>query len=227
MHTIDFDSRAPRRFDPNRFNESTARHGYLAVGVPGILAGVDLALREYGTKPFKTLAEHALALAENGIIVTPRLARSFDQLLRNLDTASRQAYFPHGVPAEGTTWVQADLEAPDSPTRRGRDREFLQRRHCRHDSRQVQAGGGVLAAEDFQDFRATVVEPARIDYRGCEIFTPPLPSGGLTSLSILKTLEQFDLSQLAPWAQSTSSCSPARRIWPGESGSSTSAIRIS
>ena len=29
--------------------------------------------------------------------------------------------------------------------------------------------------------------------------TPPLPSGGLTSLSILKTLEQFDLSQLSPW----------------------------
>jgi gamma-glutamyltranspeptidase / glutathione hydrolase len=199
VQTIDFDSRAPRRFDPTRLNESTARHGYLAVGVPGILAGIDLALREYGTKPFKTLAKQALALAENGIIVTPRLARSFDQLLRDFDTVSRQAYFPHGVPAEGSTWMQSDLARL---IRRLGDEglaSFYNGDIAATMARQVQAGGGVLVADDFHDFRATVVEPARIDYRGYGIYTPPLPSGGLTSLSILKTLEQFDLTRLAPW----------------------------
>jgi gamma-glutamyltranspeptidase/glutathione hydrolase len=64
---------------------------------------------------------------------------------------------------------------------------------------QVQAHGGVLAEDDLNDFEATIVEPLHIDYRGHTLFTPPLPSGGLTSLSILKTLEQFDLAKLTPW----------------------------
>jgi gamma-glutamyltranspeptidase/glutathione hydrolase len=63
----------------------------------------------------------------------------------------------------------------------------------------VQQGGGSLAEADFHDFRASVAEPAHIAYRGFELYTPPLPSGGPTSLSILKTLEQFDFAQLSPW----------------------------
>jgi gamma-glutamyltranspeptidase/glutathione hydrolase len=198
VHTIDFDSRAPRKFDPATFNETSGRTGYLAVGTPGVVAGIDLALQEYGTLPFKTLAQHALALAENGISVTPRLASSFEQL-KNMDEASRRAYFPKGVPAKGDTWVQADLarlirrlgdEGPGS---------FYTGEIAATIARGVQAGGGVLAEEDFRDFRAAVVEPLHINYRGYDLYTPPLPSGGLTSLTILKTLEQFNLSKLTPW----------------------------
>jgi len=57
----------------------------------------------------------------------------------------------------------------------------------------------VLSEDDFRDFHARNVDPLQINYRGFDLFTPPLPSGGLTSLSILKTLEQFELSQLEPW----------------------------
>jgi gamma-glutamyltranspeptidase/glutathione hydrolase len=65
--------------------------------------------------------------------------------------------------------------------------------------RQVQAGGGILAEDDFERYQPTVVEPLAIDYRGFRIVTPPPPSGGLTSLQILKVLEQFGLSALEPW----------------------------
>jgi gamma-glutamyltranspeptidase/glutathione hydrolase len=114
-----------------------------------------------------------------------------------MDSDSRRAYFPHGVPAAGSNWVQPDLAGL---IRRLGDEgiaSFYDGDIATTIARQVQAGGGVLTAEDFHDFRATVVEPLRIDYRGHEIFTPPLPSGGLTSLCILKTLEQFDLLNLA------------------------------
>jgi len=199
VHAIDFDSRAPLKFDPATFNEQSALHGYLAVGVPGNVAGIDLALREYGTLSFKTLSKHALHLAENGVTVTPKLARSFEELAKTIDPVSRRAYFPGGVPAEGATWVQADLarlirrlgdEGPAS---------FYTGGIAATIARQVQAGGGALGEEDFREFRASVVEPLHINYRGYDLYTPPLPSGGLTSLSILKTLEQFDLAELTPW----------------------------
>src|SRR5205814_9073456 len=66
--------------------------------------------------------------------------------------------------------------------------------------RQVRAGGGILAEEDFERYQPAVVEPLAIDYRGVHVLTPPPPSGGLTSLQILKVLEQFELSGLEPWS---------------------------
>ena len=77
VQTIDFDSRAPLKFDPSTFSEAAGRHGYLAVGAPGVVAGIDIALQQFGTLPFKTLAKPAMAHAAEGIEVTPRLASSF------------------------------------------------------------------------------------------------------------------------------------------------------
>ncbi|HEX2477066.1 MAG TPA: gamma-glutamyltransferase [Lacipirellulaceae bacterium] len=199
VHALDFDSRAPRNFDPATFNQSSARHGCLATGVPGIVAGIDLALREYGSLPFKTIAKSAVALAENGIVVTSELANTFKRLATQMDEISRRAHFPNGVPSEGATWVQTDLARL---IRRLGDEglaSFYKGDIAATIARQVQQGGGTLAEEDFHDFRASFVEPLHIAYRGHELYTPPLPSGGLTSLSILKTLEQFDVAQLAPW----------------------------
>jgi gamma-glutamyltranspeptidase/glutathione hydrolase len=199
VHAIDFTSRAPSKFDPAHFTEESGRHGYLAVGTPGIVAGIELALARFGTLPFKRLARHAVALAVNGIVVTPGMSRAFRGLDRSLDPLSRRAYFPGGVPSEGSTWVQADLARL---IRRLGDeglRSFYQGDIAATIARQVQAGGGVLDEQDLRDFQATVAEPLHIGYRDYDLYTPPLPSGGLTSLSILKTLEQFDVARLAPW----------------------------
>ncbi|HEY3395286.1 MAG TPA: gamma-glutamyltransferase [Lacipirellulaceae bacterium] len=199
VHAVDFDSRAPRAFDPDTFSKSSALHGCLAVGVPGIVAGIDLALREYGSLPFKTLAQPALALAQEGTVVTRELAGRFNNLAKQIDSVSRRAYFPNGVPMAGSRWVQTDLarlirrlgdEGPAS---------FYKGEIAATIARQVQQGGGTLAESDFRDFRASIVDPLYVPYRGYELYTPPLPSAGLTSLSILRTLEQFDAAELAPW----------------------------
>lgn len=199
VRAIDSDTRAPRRFDSATFTERTANYGYLAVGVPGVIAGIDLALRELGSRPFKDLAKYSLVLAEKGIKVLASMSHSLQGVAKVMDPVSRNAYFPDGVPAAGGAWVQADLarlirrlgdEGPAS---------FYSGETAAVIARQIQANGGALAEEDFHAYRATDVEPLHITYRGHDLYTPPPPSGGLTSLSILKTLEQFDLSQIAPW----------------------------
>jgi gamma-glutamyltranspeptidase/glutathione hydrolase len=65
--------------------------------------------------------------------------------------------------------------------------------------KQVAAGGGILTEEDFARYEPRVVEPLHVSYKGFEIFTPPPPSGGVTMLSILKTLEGFDLGKRQRW----------------------------
>jgi gamma-glutamyltranspeptidase/glutathione hydrolase len=194
VHAIDFTTRAPRRLDIARLNEKSAVRGYLAVSVPAIFAGIDLALREYGSMSFKRLAEPAIAHAENGIAVTPYLGLLFERL-NDLDATSRRAFFPHDKPKQGAQWSQPELA---KLLRRLGDEgaaSFYVGDLPATIAKQVQAGGGVLTVDDFREAPATVVDALRISYRGFELFTPPLPSGGLTTLSILKTLEQFDLSK--------------------------------
>src|SRR6478672_3355128 len=48
--SVDFDSRAPKAFRSDLFDAEKVRNlGYLSLSVPTVVAGLDLALRTYGT----------------------------------------------------------------------------------------------------------------------------------------------------------------------------------
>lgn len=195
--TIDFDSRAPLAFEPGSFNEKSATFGHLAVGVPGVVAGLDLALSKYGTLPWKAVSRHALELAEGGIVVGARLKKSFDEFSAHADPTSLAAFFPNGAaPAAGERWVQKDLARVIGAINDGGAEAFYRGDIGRQIARHVKANGGALSDEDFRRFRALEVAPVVASYRGHALYTPPVPSAGLTSLSILKTLEHFDLASL-------------------------------
>ncbi len=199
--TIEFDSRAPLEFRPELFSDpAKANHGYLAVGVPGVVAGLDLALKKHGTQSWKDVSAHALHLAEDGIVVNAHLLKGLQSLAGTTDPESLKAYFPAGQPPElGELWTQKDLAAVIRAVGEGGAEAFYRGEIAQKIVKQVRENGGVLSEKDFNQFKALEGEPVHINYRGYDIYTPPPPSGGLTSLSILKTLEQFDLSQLEPW----------------------------
>src|SRR5262249_47041112 len=110
------------------------------------------------------------------------------------------AWFPDGaIPTAGTLWAQRDQarllrrligEGPEALYRGELPRTIV---------RQIRERGGILSEADFERYAPALVEPLAIDYRGWPILTPPPPSGGITALQILKTLETFDLSGVPPW----------------------------
>src|SRR5205814_6916331 len=97
---------------------------------------------------------------------------------------------PRGLPEVGTLWTQPDLGrflrrlAEEGP------QAFYHGDVPRQIVRQVREQGGILAEEDFERYRPEIVAPLATAYRGYRVLTPPPPSGGLTSLQILRTLEQ-------------------------------------
>ncbi len=223
--TIDFDSRAPRAFKPENFTELNANYGYLAPGVPGITAGLDLALRKYGTLSWKKVTRHSFELADQGFIVNAELAKMFAQFPLHADSKSIATLFPDSnVPAVGERWVQKDLARTIHEIGSGGADAFYRGDIARQIVKHVRENGGILAEEDFRDFHAQEVAPLHITYRGHEFYTPPVPSAGLTSFSILKTLEQFDLAALDPWgpeyfhlfAQASKLCWQERFQWLGD-----------
>lgn len=200
VSALDFDSRAPLAFDPARYpTAAVAQHGYLAVATPGVVAGLDLALRKFGTKSWRECCGHALSLAEEGFAVDKTLKTNFDSFVKNADKASLHALLPTGKALElGERWVQKDLAAllrklGDDPA------SFYHGEIPRMVAKQMKENGGLLAEQDFEKFEAKVVDALKINYRGLDLFTPPPPSGGITSFGILKTLEQFDLSKHQRW----------------------------
>src|SRR5918911_3006124 len=78
----DFREVAPAKASPTMFikdgkyNPELHHNSYLAVGVPGTVAGLHMAWREQGKLPWKRLVEPAMALARDGFIVSDALARS-------------------------------------------------------------------------------------------------------------------------------------------------------
>lgn len=204
VETINFDARAPKAYRPELYagKPQAATYGYLAIGVPGVVAGLDLALKRYGTKSWREVSRTAIRLAEQGVRVDGALQGKLKRWAGLTDAESLRAIFPSGeLPAVGDLWRQPDLarlirRLGDDPS------QFYRGDVARQIIRQIQANGGILTEEDFRDFHADVGAPLRIAYRGHDICTPPPPSGGITTLGILKTLEQFDLRQLGRWTAS-------------------------
>jgi gamma-glutamyltranspeptidase/glutathione hydrolase len=90
-----------------------SRYSGLAVGVPGTVAGMALALEQFGTISLAEALAPAIALAERGITVSPDLAQSLEGAAERLQKwpASAEVFYKDGGETyrPGETLVQADL----------------------------------------------------------------------------------------------------------------------
>jgi gamma-glutamyltranspeptidase/glutathione hydrolase len=194
--SVDFDSRAPKAFRDELYHTEDARKlGYLSITTPAVVAGLDLALRTYGTMSWSEVTQHAIKLAEEGFPLDPVLHLNVSNWVKQADPVSLHAFLPDGkVPKVGEPFIQKDF---------GKFLRILAERGPgalyhgeipRMIAKQVQSHGGILAEEDFHADLAQDVAPLKITYRGCDVYTSPLPAGGISTLQILKTLERFELT---------------------------------
>jgi gamma-glutamyltranspeptidase/glutathione hydrolase len=114
----DFRERAPMAASPTMFlvdgRYSAERHhdSHLSVGVPGTVAGLQLAWADGGRLPWKRLVAPAIALAREGFPVTDGLARSLREVLPEMKRypASLAQFSHEGTPLEmGDVLKQPDL----------------------------------------------------------------------------------------------------------------------
>lgn len=204
---IDFREKAPLAAHPRMFLDSAGEYSssihhdsYLAVGVPGTVAGLALAHERYGTLPWEQLVEPAVKLAEEGFEVMPYLARSLASILPAMEPfpASIAAYSKDGVPYEaGELLRQPDLARTLARIRdEGRD-GFYRGETARLLVEEMERGGGLITLEDLERYEAKEREPVRGSYRGYEIIgMPPPSSGGVAVIEMLNILEGFDLRSM-------------------------------
>ncbi|WP_244325788.1 gamma-glutamyltransferase [Shewanella aestuarii] len=184
----------------NAVDKLSREHG-LAVGVPGTVMGMELALKHYGTMSLQQVIAPAIKLAQDGIIVTLDLANSLAGLKRRIaQWPSSKAIFyrPDGSNFEvGDTLKQPELAHSFSLIAQQGSKGFYQGETAEKIVNAVQQAGGVMSLTDLAHYKVVEREPIRGQYRGYEVISmPPPSSGGVHIIEMLNVLEHFPIDKL-------------------------------
>ncbi|MFC4548703.1 MULTISPECIES: gamma-glutamyltransferase family protein [Halorussus] len=174
-----------------------------AVGVPGTLRAIDVALKRFGTMSIDELIGPAVELAAPGgrtATVDQHLAETIAEEVDNFNEAARNVFVPGGQPLQaGDELVQPDLAKTFRLIRERGVSAFYRGEIARAIADTVQRAGGSMTVDDLAAYNVTMDHPDYVEYEDVVVRTMSLPSsGGLTVGQILKITEEFDLGQYGP-----------------------------
>ena len=189
---------------------SQAVPGGRSVGTPGVLRLLELAHQQHGRLPWPRLFEPAIALAQRGFVVGPRLHQAISEQAASLQQDPKAAaYF---LDAHGHAWPVghrlrnlALARTLQRMARHGADalyrgplaQELVQR------VRQHPVNPGHLQLDDLERYTAVVrpalCQPITLANRAVRVCgMPPPSSGGLAVAQMLGLLERSALFQALP-----------------------------
>lgn len=179
--------------------------GGRAVGVPGLLRMLEMAHRQHGKLPWRSLFAPAIALAEKGFRISPRLAKLLggeSYLARDAEAA---AYF---YDADGAPWpaghllknpalaatLRAIAEDGADAFYTGQIAQAMVARVAAH-----RTAPGRLAMADLAGYHAVQRAPLCFDYKAWSVCgMPPPSSAGIAIAQMLGILSHQKLATLAP-----------------------------
>jgi gamma-glutamyltranspeptidase/glutathione hydrolase len=183
-----------------RADPAKSRDQGLAVGVPGTVAGLGLALERYGSGKFKLaqLLAPAIDLARKGYRVGDEFedtGRSSIARMARWPSTAKLFLKPDGSLIErGTLLVQADLANTLDAIAKEGPRAFYEGPVADKISAAVREAGGLMTSADLNNYRPVERQVLRGTYRGYHIVSmPPPSSGGALLIEMLNVLEGFAL----------------------------------
>lgn len=201
--SFDFREAAPAGSNPEmwlkdgKYDYDLHHNSHRSVGVPGTVAGLHMAWKELGSKPWKDLVTPAIALARDGFEVSHGLARSLAGQLDEFKKypASLAQFSKNGQPYEaGDILKQPDLARTLQRIADQGPAGFYEGETAALIEKDMKANGGLITRDDLKKYQAKKREVIKGTYRGYEIIgMPPPSSGGIAVTQMLNVLEGYDL----------------------------------
>jgi gamma-glutamyltranspeptidase/glutathione hydrolase len=208
---------APRSADPKMFMAGGKRMKFMqaaaggtAVGVPGVVAMLEMAQHEHGKLPWADLFEPAIKLAEKGFAISPRLAGLLkaESILR--ETPAARGYFyteSGGDRPVGTVIRNPTLAATFKAIAAGGAKAFYRGAVAKavvDAVRDAASHPSGMTLGDMAGYTARKRAPVCAPYRAWTVcgMGPP-SSGGLAVAQMLGVLEPFDLPAMKPASAET------------------------
>ncbi|MFN0172292.1 MAG: gamma-glutamyltransferase family protein [Bryobacteraceae bacterium] len=168
--------------------------GPLAVGVPGVMAGVGTLWERWGRAKWPQVVAPARELLERGFpygrvatAVKGQEAeiRRFEPTLDHL--------MPKGVlPKPDEIWHRPDLDSTLARIASAGWRDFYEGELGRRIADYVRSIGGILSRSDMAAFRPRLTPPYETSFRGAKVYSSILSNGGLSVAQALNMLDLLD-----------------------------------
>ncbi len=199
IETIDGRETAPATAKPERFlgadgkplEFDTAVNSGLSTGVPGVVSALALAHKQHGNLPWSKLFEPAIALAEGGFTVSPRLAKLLaDQGPNGFSGDAKALYFDAGGKSRmaGETLKNPAFAATLRTLASGGADAFYQGDIAKQILAALAAAPrlpGDMTAADLSRYAAKPRDAVCIPYRGYKVCGMGPPSSGGTTVAMV------------------------------------------
>lgn len=214
LTTIDGRETAPQEATPDLFLDERGNAvrwidavvGGRSVGTPGLLKAFAEAHSKFGKLAWSELFKPAIYLAENGFLVSPRLASLLEKRLNPgaLQLEPTKSYFyPNGEPLKaGTLLKNPELAALYKLIANDGINAFYEGENAKKlvdTVRNTPIAPGRLSLDDLKNYQPKWREPICVGYKSYKICSmAPPSSGGVAVLQILKLLEEKGLEKFKP-----------------------------
>ena len=174
--------------------------GYLAVGVPGSVLGLDTLLQKYGTMKREAVMAPAIKLAEEGFVLNDGdVAIMAGSAKAFADQPNVAATFLHdGKPwAAGEVFIQKNLANTLKQISAGGPDAFYKGPIADALVDASSKNGGILSKQDLANYAVSEEAPVHCNYRGFDLISAPPPSsGGAAICEILNILKGYPMGEL-------------------------------
>ncbi len=209
IHFIDFREKAPAAATENMYldaqgnvipeaSQDSSVVGYRSIGVPGTVAGLIYAEKQYGKLSIEKVIAPAIKLARDGFPLAYEDTQDLkkDKYLAEFPESKRIFLRDGNYYQPGELFKQPELARTLERLAKDPD-TFYRGAMARELAAAIHKGGGLVTAKDLAAYEVKEREPVRGTYRGYEIISAPPPSsGGVALIEILNILEGFDLAKL-------------------------------
>lgn len=204
IKALDFREMAPALTHPNFYankGDKASILGALAVGVPGIPAGLWEIHKKYGKLKWKTLFEEPIRLAQYGFPVSGDWVKLTNLVKKDFNSPGLKYFFKDNKRSykPGEILKQPQLA---KALRLFRDRElkgFYESSVAADIVETLKKTGGVMTERDFKNYKVRWLEPITREYLGYKIhMMPPPSSSGVVTAAIISLAEKVDLHKKTP-----------------------------
>jgi len=192
-----------------KYSPEVHHNSYLAVGVPGTVAGLHLAWKDAGKLPWRRLIDPAIALARDGFPLSEGLARSLSEVVQGArmqrSPAAVAQFSKNGTPyLGGEVLRQPDLARTLERIASQGPAGFYEGETARLIEKEMVSHGGLITRDDLKNYVARKRAPIIGNYRGFDVISmPPSSSGGVALVEMLNILEGYDLASMGAGSASS------------------------
>ena len=172
-------------------------HGPLAVGVPGMMAGMGVIWERWGRLKWPDICAPAQKIVADGFQYggLANSIKAMEKVIRRFEP-TREHLMPDGKPPRPTDVChRPDMAGTLERIASAGWRDFYTGEIGRKIADYIESIGGILSREDMASFEPRVTDPYKIAYRGADVHGPILTNGAISAMQALCMLETLDVAR--------------------------------